>query len=86
MKISRNFISHDEGDEKILVSNGATKFSGIVHTNPTAGFIISGLKKDTTEDEIGAKMLKKWEVSEETARKDVRKIVGQLREIGAVDE
>ena len=85
MKLSSGFIAHSEGDDKLLVPTGAAQFSGLVRSNATAGFIIGCLEHDTTEDEIVSKMLKKWNVSEETARRDVRKIIGQLKEIGAID-
>ncbi|MBR4319871.1 MAG: PqqD family protein [Oscillospiraceae bacterium] len=86
MKINSGFIAHDDGEEKLLVSTGSTKFSGLVRSNSTAGFIINCLTSDTTEDEIVAKMLQKYEVSDEIARRDVRKIVEQLRNIGAIDD
>lgn len=85
MKLNSAFLTHDDGNDKLLVSTGAAKFSGLVRSNETAGFIISCLEKETTEDEIVAKMRKKWEVSDETARKDVRKVVSQLKGIGAID-
>jgi len=85
MKINSGFIAHNDGEDKLLVSTGATKFSGLVRSNPTAGFIIECLEQDTTEDEIVEKMQQKWEVSDEIARRDVRKIVEQLRGIGAID-
>jgi len=85
MKLNSGFIAHNDGSEKLLVSTGATKFSGLVRSNATAGFIISCLEKETTEDEIVAKMLKKWEVTDEIARRDVQKVVKQLRSIGAID-
>ncbi len=86
MKINSGFIAHNDGEDKLLVSTGATKFSGLVRSNPTAGFIIECLEQDTTEDEIVEKMQQKWEVSDEIARRDVRKIIEQLRGIGAIDE
>ena len=85
MKINSGFIAHDDGDQKLLVSTGATKFSGLVRSNSSAGFIIQCLETETNEDEIIAKMQKKWEVSDEIARRDVRKVVEQLRSIGAID-
>lgn len=85
MKLNNGFLAHNDGDEKLLVSTGAAKFSGLVRSNATAGFIIECLEKETTEDEIIAKMQKKWDVSDEIARKDVRKIIDQLRKIGAID-
>lgn len=86
MRISDKFITHDDGENKLLVSTGASKFSGLVRGNPTAGFIIECLGQDTTEDEIVAKMLQKWDVPDEVARRDVRKVVTQLKAIGAIDE
>jgi hypothetical protein len=86
MKLNSGFITHDDGNDKLLVSTGATKFSGLVRSNPTAGFIIGCLEQDTTEDEIVEKMTKKWDVSEEIARRDVQKIIKQLKSIGAIDE
>lgn len=85
MKINSGFLAHDDGESKLLVSTGATKFSGLVRSNSTAGFIISCLEEDTTEDEIVAKMQQKWDVTDEIARRDVRKVVDQLKGIGAID-
>lgn len=85
MKLNSGFLTHDDGENKLLVSTGATKFSGLVRSNSSAGFIIECLETETTEDEIIAKMRKKWDVSDEIARRDVRKIVEQLRGIGAID-
>jgi len=86
MRISDAFLTHDDGEQKLLVSTGASKFSGLVRSNQTAGFIIECLETETNEDEIVAKMLEKWEVSDEIARRDVRKIVKQLKDIGAIDD
>lgn len=85
MKLNKGFIAHNDGEDKLLVSTGATKFSGLVRSNPTAGFIIESLENEITEDEIIAKMQQKWDVSEDIARRDVRKIVEQLKGIGAID-
>ena len=85
MKLNSGFISHKDGSSTLLVPTGAADFSGLVRSNATAGFIIECLKKETTEDEIVAKMQKKWEVSEEAARRDVQKIMKQLKGIGAID-
>jgi hypothetical protein len=85
MKLNSGFLAHNYGEQKLLVSTGATKFSGLVRSNDTAGFIIECLENETNEDEIVAKMQQKWDVSDEIARRDVRKVVDQLRGIGAID-
>ena len=85
MRISDAFLTHDDGEQKILVSTGASKFSGLVRSNETAGFIISCLEKDTTEAEIVAKMQNKYDGPKEAMERDVKKIIAQLRKIGAID-
>lgn len=85
MKINSGFISHDDGDDKLLVSTGAVSFSGLVRSNATAGFIIDCLQEETTEDEIVKKMCAQYDAPEDVIRRDVRKIVEQLRGIGAID-
>ena len=86
MKLNSGFITHNDGEDKLIVSTGATNFSGLVRSNPTAGFIIECLESETNEDEIVKKMQEQWDVTDEIARRDVKKIVGQLKEIGAIDD
>jgi len=86
MKINSAFLTHDDGDQKLLVSTGASKFSGLVRSNETAGFIIGCLENETTEAEIVAKMQKKYDGPKDVMERDVRKIIDQLRKIGAIDE
>ncbi len=86
MKINKAFITHDDGNQKLLVSTGASKFSGLVRSNETAGFIISCLENDTTEAEIVAKLQKKYDGPKEAMERDVKKVIDQLRKIGAIDE
>ena len=85
MKIAKGFLLHNDGEDTILVSTGETAFSGLVRSNDTAGFIMKCLEEDTNEDEIVKKMQQEWDVSDGTARRDVRKVVEQLRGIGAID-
>ena len=86
MKLNNKFIAHDDGNEKLLVSTGAAKFSGLVRGNPTAGFIISCLEKDTTLEEVVEKMAKEYDAPRDVLERDVHKIIDQLRKIGAIDE
>lgn len=86
MKLNKGFLAHDDGDQKLLVSTGASKFSGLVRSNETAGFIISCLENDTTEAEIVAKMQQQYDGPKEAMERDVKKIIDQLRKIGAIDE
>lgn len=86
MKLNRNFIAHDDGSEKLLVSAGASEFSGLVRGNSTAGFIIECLENDTTEAEIAAKMKEKYDAPADVIERDLGRVLAQLREIGAIDD
>ncbi|MDD7517900.1 PqqD family protein [Ruminococcus flavefaciens] len=86
MKLNKGFITHNDGSEKLLVSTGASKFSGLVRSNETAGFIIDCLENDTTEAEILAKMQEKFNGPKELMERDIKKIIDQLRQIGAIDD
>lgn len=85
MKLNKGFIAHKDGEETLLVSTGASKFSGMVRSNPTAAFIIECLQNDTTEAEIVEKMANKYDGPKEAMEKDVKNVVAQLRKIGAID-
>ena len=86
MKLSKGFSTHNDGDEKLLVSTGASRFSGLVRSNETAGFIIGCLENDTTEAEIVAKMQEKYDGPKEAMESDVKRVIAQLRKIGAIDD
>lgn len=86
MKLKTAFITHDTGDEQILVSAGNTAFNGLVHSNKTAAFIVDVLKNDTTEEDIVRKMLEKYDAPEDVISADVRRILDTLRSIGALEE
>ncbi|MBQ2244513.1 MAG: PqqD family protein [Oscillospiraceae bacterium] len=86
MKLKDGFVTHDMGGEQIMVSTGSTAFSGLVRSNGTAAFIVDCLKEETTREEIIAKMLDKYDASEEVISADVDKILAKLRSIKALDE
>ncbi|MCR5306272.1 MAG: PqqD family protein [Oscillospiraceae bacterium] len=86
MKLSSGFLSHTDGGETLLIPTGAAKFSGLVRSNTTAGVILGCLEQETTEDEIVGAICSQFDVDAETARRDVRHILTQLRGIGAIDE
>ena len=86
MKLNKGFLTHDDDGQILLVSTGASKFSGLVRSNKTAGFIISCLENDVTEAEILAKMQKEFDAPKEVMERDIKKIITQLKKIGAIDE
>jgi len=68
------------------VATGASNFSGLVRSNAAAAFIVDCLKEETTKEAIVAKMLAKYNASEEVLSADVDKILDKLRSINALDE
>lgn len=86
MKLNDGFVTHEMGDEQIMVSTGAANFSGLVRSNPTAAFIVDCLKEETTREAVIAKLLEKYDVTEDIVSADVDKILNKLRSINALDE
>ena len=86
MKLNNGFVTHDMGDEQIMVSTGGSNFSGLVRSNPTAAFIVDCLKEETTREEVIAKMQAKYDAPVEVLTADVDKILNKLRSINALDE
>lgn len=86
MKLKDGFVTHEMGDEQIMVATGSVNFAGMVRSNPTAAFIVECLKESTTRDEIVDKMLNKYDVARDVVSADVDKIIAKLRSINALDE
>lgn len=88
MKLKEGFILHDVGDEHMVVATGKAgiHFNGLIRNNSTANDIYRILLNETTEEQIVAEMLKKYQVSQETVRKDVHRIIEQIRKEGFLDE
>lgn len=84
MKLKDTFITYESGSDHVMV-DASSSFSGLVRSNPTAAYILECLKTDTSEQEIIAKMLEKYDVDEQVVSADVHKILEQLRGIGAID-
>ena len=85
MKLKSTFITHNSGNEQLMISAGGD-FNGMVRSNSTAGEIIDMMKKEITREEIIAAMLEKYEVEEAVLSADVDKVIAKLREIGAIDD
>ena len=87
MKLKEGFITHTLQGQHMMVAAGpaAKTFRGIVRSNETAAFLIECLKQETTEQALVDKLCEEYDVSAERAAAGVRKILQQLREIGAIE-
>lgn len=86
MKLRDGFITHESAGEHITVTAGNTAFNGMIRSNKTAGFIVECLKSDVSKEDIVKKMLEKYDAPRERIEKDVEKILGQLQDIGAIED
>ena len=86
MKLKNEFITHITGNESLLVPTGEADFAGLVKGNKTMGVILELLQEDTSEAEIVAAMKARFDAPEEIISRDVRKVLSELRRIGALYE
>lgn len=85
MKLNKDFLLHNIGDETVLVPTGKAEFSGIVRGNKTLGTVLGLLKEETTEAEIVDKMCKIFDAPRDTIAADVHRVIDELTKIGALD-
>ena len=88
MKLRDGIVTNSIDGENFAIATGkATReFNGLVKNNPTAAFIFELLKKEQTEDSIVSAMLEKYEVDEETVRKDVRELLALLKSKNLIED
>lgn len=86
MKLNKEFLLHNTNNESILVPTGNAPFSGVVQGNTTLGAVLELLTSEITEGELIAKMDSRYDAPAEIIEKDVKKVLQELRKIGALDE
>ena len=86
MKLNPDYIIQQNDYETVLVPVGDTSFSGIGRGNATLGVILTKLENDISEQEIIDALAKEYDAPVNLITKDVRRILDQLRSIGALDE
>ena len=86
MKLRDDYLVYLRNEESILVPVGKQNFNGVVKINKTTAAILDCLKAETTEEEIVQKMLEEYDASEEQIAGDVRKVLNELKRIGAIAE
>ena len=88
MKLKNGMVMEKSGEDYVTVATGeAGKTSnGLIRNNKTADFLFRELLNERTEDELVQALLQKYDVPEELARTDVRRIVGIIRDAGLLDD
>ncbi len=85
MKLNKNFITHNNGNEQIIVSIDQN-FNGFIRNNRTAAEIVELLKNETDKDTIVNVLFSDYDAPKEIIEKDVERILMQLQSIGAIDD
>ena len=86
MKLKKEFIPHETGNESLLIPAGGAGFSGLVKGNKTLGAILALLKEDTTEETVIRAMQERFDAPADVIAADVKKALTELQKIGALDE
>ena len=88
MKRNTNFILREIAGENILVATGeaAQIFNRMITLNDVASFIWKKIDECKTVDKLIASILEKFDIDEETARKDVESFTTELIRMGMVVE
>jgi hypothetical protein len=86
MKQNPNFLLREVADSLVLVPLGeATKaFPGMITMNPTAKFLWELLAEDQTKESLTAALVERYDVTEETAAKDVQTFLDKLTSATAI--
>ena len=84
MKLKHEFLLHTDGEDTFLIPSGSADFSGVGRGNKTLNDILECLQEDVTEDEIVKSIREKYDAPDGIIERDVKKVLDNLREIGAL--
>lgn len=88
MKLKSGFIMQDIDGEHLVVATdeAAKQFSGLIRNNETADFIYRLLKEEQTEASLVEAVCQAYDAPRVRVEEDVRRLVGQMRDAGLLDE
>lgn len=87
MKIKEGFILRKVGIQFVVASTGKASehFNGMMRLNESGAFAFRLMQQGITEEELTIRLMEEYEVSEQTARKDVAAFTAALREADALE-
>ena len=88
MKIKEGFVLREVANQAMVIAVGeaSKSFKGMIKMNHTSKDIWNYIKAGLDQDGIVLEMMKKYEADEETIRKDVKYIIGVLKEHKIVED
>lgn len=86
MKIKEGFILRKVGIQYVVAATGkaSENFNGMMRLNESGAFAFRLLQEGITEEELVRRILAEYDVSEETARRDVESFLARLQEADAL--
>ncbi len=88
MKIKDGFILKDVAGSKIVIATGQQKmdFNGVMTFNSVGADVFMLLDGTNTVEDIVKKISEDYDVSVETVRTDVEKLIEKMRKYNLIDE
>ena len=80
MRTNENYVLREIDEESILIPIGEASehLNGMIHLTPTAAFICKEVDNSNSLEEIIQKLMEKYEVTEEIAKRDVYGFLTEL--------
>lgn len=87
MKIKDGFELKEIADNYLAIptQDNIVDFSSIIMLNETSAFLWLKLENDITEDELVSMLLEEYDVDKKTAREDICKFIGELKNAGLLE-
>lgn len=87
MKINGTFVMREVAGEILLVpvEETALKLNGMITLNSVSAVIWKALEEQTDYDRILGRILERFNVSYETAKRDLDEFLAQMQEAGLLD-
>lgn len=86
MKIKEGFVLREVFDERAIVGEGVetVNFGKMISLNDTAAWIWKQAKEmgDFTIEELSQKLCERYDVTQEVAEKDVKRLVDEWQKLG----
>ena len=87
MKRKNEFIIRKVAQQYVIVAVGeeSKRFNGMIKVNASGSFIWDLLENEIDIDTIVKSILVKYDIDEKTARADVDRFIGVLKDAGAIE-
>lgn len=88
MKIKNGYLLREVAGENVVIAVGeaARDFKGMIRLNPTGAFLWKLLESDTDESAMLAAMLDKYDIDEDTAKRDIAAFVSSVKGAGLIND